>query len=106
MRIIDGMNNEVILDLKDPDGWTVENNPHPAPECCRVYNDKDGSNWIDYMEYFGVGEYICHTCIARAKHGSGNCQDGGDYFQCVKNGKREKLRRKYSKKRDVQTKLM
>ena len=89
MRGIDGMNNEVIPDLKDPDGWTVENNPHPSPEYCRVYNDKDGSNWIDYMEYFGVGEYICHSCIARAKY-----------------GKREKLRRKYSQKRDVQTKRM
>ena len=103
-------NNKTISDLKDPEGWTVENNPHKAPDYCRVYNDKDGSNWIDYMEYFGVGEYICHQCIVRAKYGSGNCQDNGDYFLCVRTGKRAKWRKelehKYSQKRYVQTKLM
>jgi len=99
-------NNKVIPDLKDPDGWTVENNPHPAPSYMRLYPDRDGSHWTDYMEYFGVGKYICHSCIRRAKNGNGNCVDGGDYFICVKTGKRKKLRQKYSQKRDVQSKLM
>lgn len=97
---------KIISDLKDPDGWTVENNPHPAPKNLRLYPNRDGTHWGDYMEHFGIGKYICHTCILRAKYGSGNCIDGGDYFQCVKNGKREKLRREYSQKKDVQTKLM
>lgn len=99
-------NNRVISDLEDPDGWTVENNPHPAPDYVRLYPEKDGYHWTDYMEYFGVGEYICHQCIVRAKHGSGNCIDGGEYFQCVTTGKREELRKKYTKKKYVQSKLM
>ena len=33
-------NNEIIPDLKDPDGWTVENNPHPAPDYVRSYPNK------------------------------------------------------------------
>ena len=101
------MTNKVISNLQDPDGWTVENNPHPAPDYSRVYPDKDGTHWLDYIEYYGTGKLICHNCIKRAKAGSGNCLNGGDYFQCVKTGKRSELRRKYSeKKRDVQTKLI
>ena len=96
----------IISDLKDPDGWTKENNPHPAPNYCRVYLDRDGSHWSDYMEYYGHGKYICHNCIRRAQHGSGNCLDGGDYFQCIRTGKRAKLRQLYSQKKDVQSKLM
>ena len=99
-------NPKIISDLKDPEGWTVENNPHPTPQHLRVYLNTDGSHWTDYMEYYGIGKYICHNCIRRAKVGSGNCIDGGDYFQCVKTGHREKLRQKYSQKREVQTKLM
>lgn len=100
-------NHKIISNLQDPEGWTVENNPHPAPNNMRLYHfDKDGKHWLDYMEYFGVGKYICHTCIKRAKYGSGNCVNGGDYFQCVKTGRREELRKKYTQKKDVQTKLM
>ena len=98
-------NNRVISDLEDPDGWTVENNPHPAPAHNRVYPDSDGSHWLDYMEYYGHGKYICHACIRRAKVGSGNCLDGGDYFQCVTTGKREQLRKKYAVKKEYQSKL-
>lgn len=97
--------NRVISDLEDPDGWTVENNPHPAPTYNRVYPNSDGSHWLDYMEYFGHGKYICHNCIKRAKVGSGNCRDGGEYFQCVTTGKREKLRQKYEAKKEYQSKL-
>jgi hypothetical protein len=39
-------NNRVISDLTDPDGWTVENNPHPAPPHDRVYPNSDGSGWV------------------------------------------------------------
>ena len=99
-------NTKIISDLKDPEGWTLKNNPHPAPSHMRVYPNNDGSHWIDYMEYFGVGKYVCHNCIKRAKYGSGNCLDGGDYFQCVESGRRDELRKKYSQKRDVQSKLM
>ena len=99
-------NNEIIHDLKDPDGWTVENNPHPAPDYFRLYPNKDCYHCTDYMEYYGTGEYICHQCIVRAKYGNGNCIDGGDYFQCVKSGRWEELRRKYEEKKDVQTTLM
>ena len=96
----------VISDLEDPDGWTLENNPHPAPDYVRVYPNSDGTHWSDYMEYYGVGKMICHNCLSRAKIGSGNCRDGGEYFQCVVSGKREELRWKYEKKREVQTTLM
>ena len=67
---------------------------------------KNGYHWTDYMEYYGQGEYICHQCISRAEYGDGNCIDGGDYFQCVRSGRREELRRKYTEKKEVQTKLM
>ena len=97
---------KVINDLKDPEGWTRENNPHPAPDYMRLYPNRDGSHWTDYMEYFGNGEYICHACIRRAKFGSGNCQDNGPYFKCITSGIREKLRKKYTKKKQVQTKLI
>lgn len=97
--------DKVITDLEDPDGWTVENNPHPAPSSVRIYPDSNGEYWTDYMEWFGVGKMICHNCIKRAKIGSGNCQDGGPYFQCVTSGRREKLRKKYTEKKEVQTKL-
>ena len=96
---------KVISNLEDPEGWTVENNPHPAPACIRIYPDTNGEHWTDYMEYFGHGKMICHNCLKRAKIGSGNCQDGGKYFQCVTSGRREKLRKKYVEKKDVQSKL-
>ena len=99
-------NNRVISDLEDPDGWTLENNPRPAPSYLRVYPNHDGSHWTDYLEYYGHGKYICHKCIVRAKHGSGNCVDGGEYFQCVASGMREELRKKYTEKKEVQTTLM
>ena len=97
---------KVKSDLEDPDGWTLENNPHPAPDYVRVYPNTDGSHWSDYMEYYGVGKMICHNCLKRAKHGSGNCLNGGEYFQCVTSGEREKLRRKYEQKKEVQTTLI
>ena len=84
----------------------MENNPHPAPSSLRVYPDSNGEHWTDYMEWFGVGKMICHNCLKRAKIGSGNCQNGGPYFICVSSGRREKLRKQYTKKKEVQTKLM
>lgn len=92
--------------IKDPEGWTIENNSHPAPDYIRLYPEKDGTHWTDYMEYYATGKMICHACIIRSRYNSGNCRDGGEYFICVKNGEREKLRKKYEKKRDVQTKLI
>mgnify|MGYP006872985394 CR=1 FL=1 len=96
---------KVIENLQDPDGWTVENNPHKAPDYMRMYPDKNGFHWIDYFEYFRSGEMICHSCIIRAKYGSGNCLDGGEYFQCVESGKRAKLRKKYEYRKSVQSTL-
>lgn len=57
------------------------------------------------MEYYDYDKLICHTCISRAKIGSGNCVDGGDYFWCVRTGHREELRRKYECKTEVQSTL-
>jgi len=96
----------VRSDLEDPDGWTVENNPHPPDESMRTYPDSNGEHWADYFEWYDWNKKICHTCLKRAKYGSGNCQDNGEYFICVSSGRREKLRREYEKKRDVQSKLM
>ena len=96
----------VRSDLEDPDGWTVENNPRPADETLRVYPDSDGEHWVDYFEWYGFDKKICHGCLQRAKYGSGNCRDNGEYFQCVRSGKRERLRREYEKKRDVQVRLI
>ena len=103
-RIVDP--DKVINNLEDPDGWTPENNTHPFPPYMRAYPNPDGSHWTDYMECFGNGKYICHNCIKRAKIGAGNCQDNGEYFICVSSGRREKLRKEYTVKKDVQSKLM
>lgn len=97
---------KVKSDLEDPDGWTPENNQHPAPSSVRIYPDTNGEHWTDYMEYYGIGKLICHTCLKRAKIGAGNCLDGGEYFQCVTSGKREKLKRKYESKHEIQTTLI
>ena len=98
---------KVISDLKDPRGWTVENNPHkwkyPVDERNR---DKFGYVWQDFMEFEEDGVHIkaCHACIKRAKYGSGNCVDHGEYFIClpkeVRDGKRQ------MPKRTIQSKLM
>ena len=112
------MNNKIISDLKDPEGWTVENNPHPPNDItikyAQKYNPRTPYDELDvhYFEYDEDGWHIriCHSCILRAKYGSGNCQDNGDYFWCVQTGKRAKQRKelehKYSQKRNIQTKLM
>ena len=94
------MNN----DIKDPRGWTIENNPHPPKPYMRLYNfNKDGTHWSDYFEWFPDGTKICHSCILRAKHNSGNCVDGGDYFICLPKDVREG--RVKPVKRTVQSKL-
>ena len=82
--------NEIIPDLKDPRGWTVENNPYPPDPTIRLYDfNKDGSHWTDFFEWLPDGTRVCHGCIERAKYGSGNCQDNGDYFICLPKEVRE-----------------
>ena len=93
-------------EINDPEGWTPENNLHPIPSYMRLYTNHDGSHWSDYMEYYSNGKMICHKCIKRAENGSGNCCDGGEYFICVKEGRRKKLREQYEKKHEVQSKLI
>lgn len=95
----------VIEDLKDPRGWTKENNPHPAPDSVRVYPEPDGSHWTDYMEYIDYDNLICHNCIARAKIGSGNCVNGGEYFQCLPKDVREGKKPYVKPKRTKQSTL-
>ena len=74
----------VISDLKDPRGWTLENNLYPPDESLRLYHFKeDGTHWSDWFEWLPDGTKICHNCISRAKYGSGNCRDGGPYFICL-----------------------
>ena len=85
-------NNKVISDLKDPRGWTVENNPRPRDFYDTPHKLKYGSeDYRDYFEYDkeGLFEKVCHMCILRAKYGSGNCRDGGDYFICLPKEVRE-----------------
>lgn len=98
--------NKTVIDIEDPEGWTVENNPRPPDECIRLYPDRNGDHWVDWFEWYGYNKTICHSCIKRARGGHGNCQDGGEYFICVKNGRRAKLRREYERKKDVQSTLM
>ena len=100
-------NNKVISDLKDPRGWTLENNPHkPSPNIRLYHFKKDGTHWTDWYEWLPNGETICHNCILRAKHGSGNCRDGGDYFICLPKEVREGKVEYKAPKRTKQTKLM
>ena len=85
--------NMVKSDLTDPTGWTVENNPHPYPYPESVMSPDAGSDydWKLYMEWDDDGIHVikCHKCISRAKIGSGNCRDGGEYFICLPKDVRE-----------------
>lgn len=75
----------VIEDLKDPRGWTVKNNPRPNPSI----DQDDELDWRNYFEWDWIHTVVCHSCILRAKYGSGNCQDNGDYFICLPKDVRE-----------------
>lgn len=67
--------------MKDPSGWTVENNPHPYPEQLPPDDYKNFFEWDDD----GFFTIKCHSCVRRSEVGSGNCMDGGEYFICQKN---------------------
>lgn len=94
----------VDLYLKDPTGWTVENNPHPPKPYIRLYHfNSDGTHWSDWFEWDDDKIIKCHSCIQRAKSGSGNCQDNGEYFICLPKDVREGKRK--LPKPTVQSKL-
>ena len=98
---------KIISDLQDPRGWTLENNPHPPDPSMRLYHfSKDGTHWSDWFEWLEDGSTICHNCIQRAKYGSGNCVDGGDYFICLPKDVREGRKPYTPPKRTVQSKLL
>lgn len=96
----------VNTNLQGPRGWTLKNNPYPPEPSQRVYNctDEKGTHWSDWFEWLPDGTKICHTCIKRARYGSGNCQDGGEYFICLPKEVREG--KKTMPKRTVQSKLV
>ena len=97
-RIVD--ESKVDLDLRDPSGWTFEDNPYPYPfpDC----DPSDRSDWRNWLEWQGDGisPSECHMCLRRAVFGSGNCQDNGEYFAPCRDRKLSK------RKRTVQSKLM
>ena len=79
------------MELKDPTGWTVENNPNkwqfPVNE---VEKKMKGYVWQDYMEFDENGMPIkCHACLIRAKGDNGNCINNGEYFICLPKKVRE-----------------
>jgi len=102
--------------IEDPSGWTVKNNPHPYQFDRLLHNheDKFGYVYHDFFEY--ADDYrtkICHSCIHREMYKAGNCIDGGDYFQCVRDGRRQEsvkqfneVQRRLNEKKTVQSKLM
>lgn len=84
-----------IMEIKDPTGWTVENNPNKYPYPIDTPNKHHKNNYYDYIEFDKEGKPIrCPCCLLRAKHDNGNCQDNGEYFICRK------------KKKTIQTKLI
>lgn len=95
----------VISDLEDPDGWTLENNKYPNKFVSNPLDPDDWRNWFEWDKE-STSPVICHNCLNRAKIGSGNCQNGGEYFLCVTSGKRERNKRKWIKEHEVQTTLM
>jgi len=72
----------VISDLKDPRGWTLENNPFPCDAVDDPTDETDWRNWFEWEDGC-IKPSACHSCISRAKIGSGNCRDGGQYFICL-----------------------
>ena len=101
--------------LKDPSGWTVENNPHPYPYDRLLHDHEDRFGYV-YKDFFEYTEdamtVICHSCIHREMYKSGNCIDGGDYFRCTRDGHRaeaikkfKEAQRRLNEKRTVQTTL-
>lgn len=111
----------VRSDLEDPSGFTPGNNPHPPNDImigyARLYNKGKSDDELDcfYFEYDleGWHRVICHACLLRAKYGSGNCQDNGEYFYCLRNPEFVKSRQKRidkyygrKEKKTVQVKLI
>ena len=80
--------NKVISNLQDPRGWTIRNNPHPNKYVHDKFDETDWRNWHEWDKN-SFHSIACHTCILRAKYGSGNCMDGGDYFICLPKDVRE-----------------
>ena len=78
--------------LVDPTGFTIWNNPHPS----KFVKEIDEDNMECYFEYDEKGLYKkeCHCCLYRALSGSGNCQDGGPYFQCMPRRLKERAEKK------------
>ena len=108
-------------DLVDPSGFTPENNPHPPNETmisyARLYNKGKSDEDLDcfYFEYDldGWDHVICHMCLLRAKYGSGNRLDNGEYFHCLRNpevvkARKERVKKFYGpkEKKFVQAKLI
>jgi len=83
--------DKVISNLTDPTGWTFNNNPHPNI-WSNPNDESDYRNWMEWDED-STHPIRCHLCIARAKIGSGNCIDGGDYFICLPKDVREGKRK-------------
>lgn len=95
--------NKVISNLQDPRGWTIRNNPHPNKYVTDRFDETDWRNWHEWDKN-SHHPIACHNCIVRAKIGSGNCMDGGDYFICLPKDVREGKRK--LPKPTKQTKLM
>lgn len=90
--------SKVVENIQDPTGFTIHNNPHPF-EGIPISED----DWRCYFEWKDdmINPLKCHNCLQRAKVGSGNCVNGGKYFQCMpKWMARKKI------KKTVQSKLM
>ena len=95
--------SKVISNLQDPRGWTIRNNPHPNKYVPDRFDETDWRNWHEWDKN-SFHSIACHNCIARAKIGSGNCMNGGDYFICLPKDVREGKRK--LPKPTKQTKLM
>ena len=80
--------NRIISDLEDPCGWTIQNNPHPNKFVSDPLDEDDWRNWHEW-DKDSFHTIACHNCIVRARIGSGNCVDGGNYFICLPKDVRE-----------------
>ena len=71
--------SKVNNNLTDPMGWTIQNNPFPHEMIADTTDESDYRNWFEWENGI-VQPSVCHMCLKRAKSGSGNCQDGGEYY--------------------------
>ena len=77
-----------MVNISDPTGWSINNNPNPNKYVSDPTDPKDWRNWHEW-DKDSHHSIKCHNCIRRAELDNGNCVDGGEYFICLPKEVRE-----------------